>query len=153
MLTHMQAVETGAHLPNAKEIEDAKLVACSYRNQRHPGTRVRCEFVSARLGVPHCVDYVVCKMCQINGTPSAANPFIKYLICHLAFDRVIAGPTATIPKAPTDDELAIAIGVIIECHDKEKARGFVDALIYHESITAAKGAELVAEHDLLAASR
>ena len=142
MLTHMEAVETGAHLPGAKEIEAITLAECPYRNQRKPGEVVRCDLATEQLGTPHCVDYTVCKMCQFNGAPSTANPFVRYLICHLAFDSVVAGPLATEAKQPTDIAIDTAVRVIQESHDKAVALEFIDALVYHESITAEKGAEL-----------
>jgi len=146
----MEAVDVGAHLPSAKEIKEAKLADCPYRNQLHPGDMVRCELATAQLGGPRGVSLNVCKMCQCNGAPSVDNPFIKYLLCHLAYDSVVAEPTAKAAKAPTDAEIDTAIGIIKASHPTEKVRGFVEALVWHESITAAKGAELIDAHALAA---
>ena len=145
MLTHMEAVETGAHLPSAKELAGMELTPCPYRNQRRPGTVVRCELASEKLGGPQGVDYTVCKMCQFNGDASAENPFVRYLICHLAFDSVIAGPMATEPKIPSELEISTAVDIIKDSHDKATALEFVESLVYHGSITAERGAELADE--------
>jgi len=85
----------------------------------------------------------ICKICQANGEPDlAANPFLTALACHLAFDDVIAGPKALEPKAPTDAELETSLTLIRQLRGDTVARGFIDALVYHRSVTPEKGAEL-----------
>ena len=153
MLTHMEAVDVGAHLPSAKELAGVELAECPYRNQRHPGDMVRCNLATERLDAPQCVSLTVCKMCQFNGAPNLDNPFIKYLICHLAFDSVVAGPMATETKIPSELAISTAVDIIKSSHDKATALEFVESLVYHGSITPERGEELTDDLNLAEAVR
>lgn len=149
METNQTIADCGATMPTSAELASAEYVPCPKRNQIHPGEFARCEAVSRRLGGPHGVSFDVCRMCQINGGADiATNKFLQGLACHLAFDGVVAGPTAIEPKQPSKAELETALGVVIEYRDRTVAGGFVEALVHHESITPEKAAQLVAEHGL-----
>ena len=144
METAKSIADTGPRWPSPDELEKAVLAKCVYRENPHENG-ARCGAVTAAHGKPHAVAPEICKICQANGAPDlSANPFLKGLACHLAFDDVVAGPRATEAKAPTDIELDASLGLIRQLRGDTVARGFVDALVYHESVTPEKGAELAA---------
>ncbi len=150
METNRTISNIGAKMLTPEELKAAEFKSCPRRNQVHEGSPfARCEEIIARLGGRYGVSFDVCKICQANGGPDIeTNPFLQGFACHLVFDQTVAGPKATKAKQPTDAELEKALDVIVEYRGKDVAAGFVEALVYHESVTPEKGAALIDQYAL-----
>ena len=138
--------ETGVTWPTLKELEKAKLAKCPARGPVREctgGGSAQCGMVAERHGKPHAVDLTLCKTCQLNGGPDFANPFLRCITCHLAWNDVIAGKNATEPLTPSDADIDVALGIVREYRGDTVARGFVDALVWNESITQEKADDLI----------
>lgn len=143
----------GIITPSRDELDKQKLSSCAARGEEHlisTGSKVaRCGVLSDKLGNGHAMATGLCKVCQANGGPDLAkNPFLRGFACQCAFMQVIAGPKAARAKQPDDAELEKALDVIIEYRGKDVAAGFVEALVYHESVTPEKGAALIDQYAL-----
>jgi len=146
MQTAKTIADTGAAWPTAGYIAKAKVEPCPARGplkESEGGASAQCGMVAERHGKPHAVSESLCKICQYNGGPDFDNPLLKCLVCHLAWNDVVAGVNATAPLSPTDGEIDIALSIVCEYRNTEVARGFIEALVWHESITQEKATELL----------
>jgi len=146
METSKTIAETGVVWPTIEALTQRKLTACPKRGAvRNPAGKAsaRCNIVIERHGKPHSVSLGLCKICQANGEPNFLNPFLKSLVCHLAWNDVIAGANAVAPLSPTDADIDVAISIVREYRGDEIAHNFIDSLFYNESISAEKAIELI----------
>ena len=110
------------------------------------GTRyAQCELLSKAAGRSVGVDEATCRVCICNGPADASkNPALRKHICQVAWSSTIAGELALEPLSPSDEEVSTAVENVKRWLGDDMARRFIDALVYHESVTPEKGAELAA---------
>ena len=146
METAKSIAETGTAWPTNKALDATKVQDCQARGPIREctgGGSAQCGVVVERHGKPHAVDLTICKICQLNGGPDAANPFQRCLACHLAWNDVVAGKNALEPLSPSDADIDVALGIVREYRGDTVARGFVEALVWNESITQEKADDLI----------
>ena len=148
----------GIVAPPREELDKQALADCPERSNPHKisngHTIAHCALLSEKAGKGHSMSVNLCKVCQANGGPTfAENAFLRGFACQCAFMQTIAGPTATEAKQPPDAEIEKAIDTIVEYRGKDVAAGFVEALVFHESVTPEKGAALVDQYALAASAK
>ena len=138
----------GLFEPSEAAIAAADPFSCGQRGaprtNRNGLVSAPCALLSREAGRSVGVDEAICRICICHGPAnSRENAALKRHICQLAFSGTVAGRDQTEPKTPGDAELETALENIRRWRGDEAARRFVDTLVYHESVTPEKGAELV----------
>ena len=136
-------------LPTAFEAADPTVCPArknAKRSDRRPEIEsADCTLLTAECGRSVGVSRAVCKRCLCNGPADASkNPALRKHICQVAWSSTIAGELALEPLSPSDEEVSTAVENVKRWLGEDMARRFIDALVYHESVTPEKGAELAA---------
>jgi len=108
-----------------------------------------CTLLSDEAGRSVGVDEDTCRICICHGPADPSkNPALQKHICQVAFSGTIAGIEAEGPAQPSAAEVDKAIANVRRWRGDRIARGFVDALVFHGSITPERGAQLAASFAL-----
>lgn len=134
--------------PSEAAIADADPLGCGQRGaprtNRNGLVSAPCAFLSREAGRSVGIDEATCRICICHGPADASqNAALKRHICQLAFSGTVAGRDQTEPKTPGEADLKKALENVRRWRGADIARRFVDALVYHESVTPEKGAQLV----------
>jgi len=138
----------GFKVPTQIEIDSMDPTTCPARGEaqtckQNKLTSAICQILSKETGDVVGVDLDTCQVCMCNGPAEPSkNPALQKHICQIGYSKSIATLTATEAKKVTVTILDIAIANIKRWKGKEIAKQFIDTLVYHETVTPKKGADL-----------
>jgi hypothetical protein len=143
----------GLFEPDESAIETADVAGCPLRGEETVSKAgvfyAECAVLSREAGRSVGVDRRTCQICICHGPAEpTGNPYLQKHIVQCAYSGTIAAAGATEALAPSDGELDTAVANVKRFRGAEVAKRFVDALVYNESITPGKAAELVETHEL-----
>jgi hypothetical protein len=148
---------SGLSDPSDAAIDAAEPSLCTERGGSHTSPHgvvtAQCGLLSREVGRPVGVDETTCRICICHGPADPAqNAALRKHIVQCAFSATIAGVDAAQPLAPSDANLDIAVANVKGHGGGDIARRFIDALVYHQSVTPEKAVALLEAHDLSGSS-
>lgn len=140
--------------PATQELDAADPSTCSVRGTEGIAANgisiALCAILSTTCDRSVGVDRGTCKICICNGgVAPLENAALQKHILQTAYSATIAGEEAFEPATPDDATLWTAVDNVKTWAGAENARRFVDTLVYHQSVTPEKGADILNEHDLV----
>jgi len=108
-----------------------------------------CNALGVACGRGVAVDESTCRMCLAHGKADAAvNGYFKRQVLALAWTGCVASPLSDAKVTPDAATLAVSVDNVKALAGEAVAVRFIEALIYHESVTPEDAAALVLAHDL-----
>jgi len=108
-----------------------------------------CNALGPACGRSVAIDESTCRMCLAHGKADAAvNGYFKRQVLALAWTGCVASPLSDAPVTPDAATLAVSVDNVKALAGEAVAVRFIEALIYHESVTPEDAAALVLAHDL-----